>query len=627
MEHGEGLSPGRAGSNRLPYALDCPLAGYEHARDTFVTPQKDAPYLAPERSLDGRRHERREQRAGERRFLDHDDEGSPPSLDAQHADSRHRTLAGKLSDERLHRGALRILEPGTRPAADRQSERPTQNLDGLRGSREDDGVEGSARDEQDVIATAAGTDASVWKVETDGVRRIERRGDHRLLFELIRVAQIRCQIGVDGARKASVTGSFGLALLASLAVCRLSGADALAQARPDSPPPGPVIDAGSPPPGAESWRKACSFRHPICAYAMEGTSTRVQLATLESADRAWDVITGALEAPPPDGNLDGTWRIYLVDGVDGGARTFLEARDPRARFDRASSFALVDRSTDPGCSLDLAMARAVAEGSMWRLVPALDRGSTIAQAEVLAQLTSICASGDEDIVAFQSRPERAIVDPFSTAFDRGAAMFFGWLDATVGASPGGLVEGLCALSPTRTSSGAWHWAGRPTPFDVLRVSLRDVLWQGSTLDDTFVRFGIDRASITPAPRLAWHVPWPARARRLAAPEPVEPTGSSFVRVDLTGAPAGAKLHVEAEWEDYGRMRWLVAKFDAAGRILGVKFVDAVDRATQAGVTVERLDSVEHVLIIGVNVGSTEQAFDPNQGEWEPHGWLLTLGAE
>ena len=627
MEPGEGLSPGSARSHCLLHALDCPLAGYEHARDAFVTPQKDAPYPAPEGSLDGRRHEWREQHAGERRFLDHDYEGSPPSLDAKDADSRHRTLAGKLSDECLHRRALRILEPGTRPAADCRSERPTQNLDGFSGSREDEGVEGTARDEQDVITTAAGTDASVWKVETDRVRRIERRGDHRLLFELIRVAQTRCQIDVGAARKASVRGSFGLALVASLAVCRLSGADALGKAGSDSPPPGPIIDAASPPPGAESWRKACSFRHPICAYAMEGTSTGFQLATLESADRAWDVITGALEAPPPDGNLEGTWRIYLVDGVDGGARAFLEARDPRARFDRASSFGLVDRSTDPGCSLDLALARAVAEGSMWRLAPALDRGSAIAQSEALARLTSICASGDEDSVAFQSRPERAIVDPLSTAFDRGAAMFFGWLDATVGASPGGLLEGLCALSPTRTSPGAWRWAGRPTPFDVLRVSLRDALWQGSTLDDILVRFAVDRASMAPPPRLAWDLPWPASARRFAAPEPVEPTGSSFVRVNLAGAAAGAKLHVEAEWEDYGRMRWLVAKFDAAGSVLGVKFVDSVDRATQAGVTVERLDSVDHVLIIGVNVGSTEQAFDPNQGEWEPHGWLLTLGAE
>jgi hypothetical protein len=75
------------------------------------------------------------------------------------------------------------------------------------------------------------------------------------------------------------------------------------------------------------------------------------------------------------------------------------------------------------------------------------------------------------------------------------------------------------------------------------------------------------------------------------------------------------------------MRWVVVKLDATGRVLALKFVGSLDRSTQAAVTVENLDSVDHVLVVGVNVGTTEQPFDPNQGEWESHGWLLTLGAE
>jgi hypothetical protein len=390
---------------------------------------------------------------------------------------------------------------------------------------------------------------------------------------------------------------------------------------------GPTIETGSPPAGAESWQKACSLRHPVCVHAMAGTAPALQLAALGSSDRAWDATTGALEASPPDGALDGTWHIYLVDGVDGGGRAVLDGRDPRAHFDRAASFGLVDRSTSLGCSLDLAVARAVVQGSMWRLAPAIDAGSALAMMDTLARLTTLCASGVEDAVAFQARPERALVDPLSIAFDRGASMFFGWLDATFGAGPGTLVEGLWALSPTRTLPGAWRWAGTPTPFDVLRVSLRDALWRGSTLDDVFVRFAVDRAQMDPQPGLAWHASWPVHARRLASPEPVSPTGASFVRVDLAGAPPGAKLHVEAEWEDYGRMRWVVEKVDATGHVLALKFIDSLDRSTRAAATVEKLEDVDHLVVIGVNVGSTEQAFNPDQGEWEPHGWLLTLAAE
>ena len=41
-------------------------------------------------------------------------------------------------------------------------------------------------------------------------------------------------------------------------------------------------------------------------------------------------------------------------------------------------------------------------------------------------------------------------------------------------------------------------------------------------------------------------------------------------------------------------------------------------------TLEPLDGVDRVVVVGVNVGSTEHPFQPNQGWWEPHGWLLTI---
>src|SRR6185312_7557481 len=163
----------------------------------------------------------------------------------------------------------------------------------------------------------------------------------------------------------------------------------------------------------------------------------------------------------------------------------------------------------------------------------------------------------------------------------------------------------------------------PTAFDVLRASLKDTLWRGSTLDDVFGRFSAARAFMTPAPRVAWRVPWPERARRLAAPVPVGPTGASYVVVDLEGAPRDAKLRLEAEWEDYARMRWSAVKVDAAGRALAEIPIAAPDRATRASVTVASLEGVDHVLVVATGVGSTEHAFDPDQKEWEPHGWLLT----
>jgi hypothetical protein len=405
--------------------------------------------------------------------------------------------------------------------------------------------------------------------------------------------------------------------------------------------PGPPIDTApaSDHGACPGCLHACSFRHPFCVEGPRGTAAPLALAALAAGDRAWEALTGTLGAPPPEGGLDGVWHVELADRVDGGGDAWLTARDPLGPFDRGSSVARIDRALTPGCALDLALARAVSRGSLWRAAPATDEGSARAEAETLARLATPCAGSDDDIGVFQSHPERPLVDPAWPAYDRGAALFFGWLDATFGAEPGALVVGLWSLSPTRTPVDSSRWAATPTGFDVLRKSLQSALWDGSTLDDVFVRFAVVRASAAPptppvppvppsAPvRLAWHVPWPSQARRLAAPEPVAPTGASYVLIDHAGAPAGARLRLEPEWEDFGRMRWMVMKLDAAGHAVAMVPIASLDRGTHASITVESLDTTDRVLVVGVNVGSTEGRFDPGQGEWEPHGWLLTLEGE
>jgi hypothetical protein len=321
------------------------------------------------------------------------------------------------------------------------------------------------------------------------------------------------------------------------------------------------------------------------------------------------------------------WHVYLVDGVDGGSTALLAMRDPLAHFDRASSFALVERDLPPGCALDFALARAVARASLWRMAPATDDGSARAESQMLARLATPCyvgTGGYDEERAFQDEPERAVVDPSSPSYERGASLFFEWLDANFASYPGALVAGLWSLAPTRTPAGAWRWSGAPTGFDVLRVSLKNALGTDSTLDDVLARFAVHRALALPPAHVGWHVPWPSTGRRFASPLPVAPTGASYVVVDVAGAPAGAKLRVEATWEDFGRMRWEIVKLDAQGAALADVPVTSLPLATSASMTIESLDGVDRLLIAGANVGSTEHSFDPDQGWWEPHGWLLTL---
>jgi hypothetical protein len=271
----------------------------------------------------------------------------------------------------------------------------------------------------------------------------------------------------------------------------------------------------------------------------------------------------------------------------------------------------------------MALARAVARGSIWRTAPATDPGSAIAEAEVLALLATPCAERADDEATFQAHPERTPIDPYSVEFDRGASLFFDFLDAKLAASPGLLVEGLLALSPTRAIE-SWRWPRHPTGFDVLRVSLRDRLFPGSTFDDALVGFAVDRSWMRPPARVGWRVVWPTQPRRLLPPEPVAPLGASYVVIETGGRPAGATLHLEADWEDYARMRWVVVKVGATGGTQAELPMGSVDKGTHASLTVENLEGTARVVVVGVALGDTEAPFDPTAGEWEPHGWMLTL---
>jgi hypothetical protein len=363
--------------------------------------------------------------------------------------------------------------------------------------------------------------------------------------------------------------------------------------------------------------------------ASEETAARA----LDALDRAWQAVVGVVGAPAPQGPDGQRWQVYLVGAARDGAA--LAGLDARSRFDRGASFGLLDATLLPGCALDHAAARAVARASLLRAVPMTDVPSATAQSESIASLASPCAAiEDADRRAFQSTPERAVTDGGSSAsYERGASMFYEWLDARFSAAPGALLIGSWALSPTRTAdrtSSAGRPAENPSTFDVLRVSLANALWTGSTLDDVFSAFAVARAVpplAPPSPSAAWTIAWPVHARRLASPSPVAPTGSSTIVVDHEGAARGARLRIEAQWEDYARMRWTAVKVDAEGNALQSIPVRAPDRATHASITLEDLDGVHRVVVIGANVGSTERPFRQGRSEWEPHGWTLTLGAE
>ncbi len=428
-------------------------------------------------------------------------------------------------------------------------------------------------------------------------------------------------------------------------------------ARGDVPGAGPPIRFGTRPvfPGEVS---ACSFRQPLCVHARRGTPPRRVLDTVASAEQAWEIATAGLMLPPPDIDLvTGAFDVYLVKDAPGGADAELGARDALASFDRATAFMILAESAGEGCARDALVARETARAILWRTAPATDATTARAETAYLARLIVPCALEDlAGVDTFQAHPEASLASPLDppegapSAGDRdvdyafGASLFYWWLDWSFGNSPASIVRALWALAPTRTPAGSASWADRPNGFDVLRTSFKNSLTTGSTLDDLLLDFAVARAfvgsasdgdhmpetrSLGDAARVHadWEIGWPAQPRRLASGRGVEPTGAAYVVIDCSSAPKGARLRIEAQWEEDAKLRWAAVKLDSAGHEKASLAIPSAERATEAQITVVDLEDVAKVLLVGTNAGDPLDPFDPNDGAWEPHGWIVSVAAE
>lgn len=462
--------------------------------------------------------------------------------------------------------------------------------------------------------------------------------------------------------------------LVALVVCAACPASARAATDDEETPRPRAIDPGVAP-GPEitftarpttDGPRACSPRVPVCVHASGARDGAATLAALAAFERAWETLTGALAVPAPDVDpYTLAYDVFLVEPGTTLAATHLEARDARTRFDSARAFTTVDRRVRAGCALDALAAREIARASLFRVAPATEPATALAQTTYLAQLAVPCsiALAADEVLAFQSMANRTFVDahagdeaavaggarttapsPIDRLFAAGASVFWARLDWAYGRTPGGIVTASWALHPTTTPAGAARWTNEPDTFDVLRTTFKGALSTRSTVDDLWLDFAIARAFLGSADDgqhlpelrtlgdaarvpLAWDVPWPTAPRRLAPRTPVYPTGASYLAIGHAGARPGARLRVEIEWEEHSLFHWAFVKLDAAGRELGRVVIPTTERATQAQMTLVDLDRVDRVLLVGVNVGDPGYAFDPDDEVWEPHGWLVTIAEE
>ncbi|XXX76896.1 hypothetical protein WMF30_55545 [Sorangium sp. So ce134] len=467
-----------------------------------------------------------------------------------------------------------------------------------------------------------------------------------------------------------------LALLALVAA--VGGPHAAAARAPDAPPagpppapPAPSAQPGAPPdeaaaPPAEGRpvvspvqrpderdvpQRACSFTLPVCAHApadVPGAALLESLADLEAAMRAYDAL--GLPRPLPDGARGGgpSYDLYLERGPRRPARVGHDPRTIGERFDAASAFAIVAAPGRGGCASASDAAYALGHAVGVRLDAGAEEGALAMTASYLAAIAAPCAAEElAAIDAFQRAPERALTGAALGALD-GALLFPWYLDDAYGTgTPAQVATSLLAIAAQSTPAGAARFRGEPDTFDALRASLRS---RGKDLDDLLLDFAVaraflgsrsDGAHLSDAERFGdfgrvrfeWSLPYATLPRRVAPLRPIEPTGATYLWLDLSAESAAARpglaaaeITLVADWELPALFRWAIVKVDRKGAEAGRVDVAGIFGSSRAQRTVVGLDGLAGLLIVGVNAGSMirSRPFDPDDAPFMPHAYTVWL---
>lgn len=381
-------------------------------------------------------------------------------------------------------------------------------------------------------------------------------------------------------------------------------------------------------------RKACSFVAPVCVHGAARVLDASMLHVLQSAERFYRVIRAlGLPEPLPDGILGGDDRydIYLMPDAS-NPPTIADWVPMGSFWDSASAFSILSPPLPPfGCDSGALVARALARASVLRIDAGIEDSALAMTESYLADIVTDCATTSIAAVDdFQRFPERTL--GFHAGDEASGAILFGrFLDDTYGIGvPGGVLFGLLSVAAQHAHASRNHFANEPDLFDALRSNARA---RGKPLDDLFLEFAIDRGFVGSRSddghlvdvakygdagrvRFEWTIPLSSLPRRLAPMRPIEALGTTYLWLDLKGAPENLDLAFVADWEAGVLFHWAIVKIDAQGIEMGRITVAGIRGSTHAERSLVGLRGVAGLMIVGVNVGSIDRGrpFDPDEQE-------------
>lgn len=366
--------------------------------------------------------------------------------------------------------------------------------------------------------------------------------------------------------------------------------------------------------------RRCSARRPVCVSGLEGEAAQSALGLLEAAYERHRFGAGL---PGPHGQTD-----QGLDWAPGPAPLqLLLAEEPALGFDRARARCQGGQRTSRDAQ------RCVTEAALGEFVPAT--AESLRSGYATAATQELLGLGPEDLrlLADSARaPERARLSrtPSGPPPD-GSAWFFRYLSDVArdssAAAPGFLALGL---APTKTDPAALRFDAEPDLFDVLRASWKDDRKTYAEFFDDFAAarrepsawLGISGAEYSA--ELAWSIASDSLPRNLMLPRALEPTGSSYVRIELAGESPNSSIALRISCEGPVSWVWSVTRLGAAGQELARVRLAFQERARVFEQRIGPLETSRALIVIGTNLGGVDLAhpFDPDHGPHEAHACTL-----
>jgi len=388
----------------------------------------------------------------------------------------------------------------------------------------------------------------------------------------------------------------------------------------------------------------CSSRRPLCVHAPDAGLASELAPTLEDLEQVAFTASTVLNWPPPltDRSLGGSpaFDVYLAPQRP----EVIVTPDPPTDtgfVEQTSAFALLQPSLPAGCYRSFVLAQAYARAGIYALDAAANDVLATASAAYVASVVAPClvAFGDA-IDDFQLRPDRAL--SHGTADSRGAMLLPWYLQETRGKMGTlDLVHALWVLAQEPPSKKAETAANEPDFLDATSS-----LVSSGSVHDVIVDFAVARAftgsrddglhfptsrvlDALGAIRFEWSVPYSSLPRRLAPAYPVEPTGSSYLWLDLEGVSMDAPLTVRARWESPDVFRFAFVLVDERGVAVARHDPVSPERGTELQWHLDRFGEAAGMIVVATNLGATysDIAFDPDVVPYTSRSYTVELFAQ